>query len=170
MCSTTLSERAARAQRPVPERKDGGQRSPRDHGRKDGPALHPLARVSGMPRPTPAPRSPGDRCCEVDPRQGLQPDEAAELAEPFRLLSDPVRLQILDVLSRNEGQVCVCDLEAAVPVKQPTVSHHLGILRRAGLVESERRGVWAYYFLNRERLDGLRRTVEEYLGGVAGAP
>ena len=54
------------------------------------------------------------------------------------------------MLARNEGRVCVCDLEAAVPVKQPTVSHHLRILRDAGLVESEKSGQWVYYHLRRD--------------------
>jgi ArsR family transcriptional regulator len=99
---------------------------------------------------------------------GLGSSQASDLAEAFRLLADPIRLQILDVLSRNEGRVCVCDLEAAVQVKQPTVSHHLAILRRAGVVESERQGVWAYYFLNRERLQAMRRAVADFLGPVTG--
>lgn len=116
----------------------------------------------------PVARSRGERCCEVDPDQGLPAAEAADLVERFKLLADPVRLQILDVLSRNEGQVCVCDLEAAVPVKQPTVSHHLKILRNAGVVETERRGVWAYYFVNRARLEDLRRSVATYLDAIVG--
>lgn len=131
-------------------------------------SVHDGPTPSEMSRPTPTLRSRGERCCQVGPDEGLGSDEATELTEPFRLLSDPVRLQILDVLSRNEGRVCVCDLEAAVPVKQPTVSHHLRILRRAGLVESERQGVWAYYFLNRQRLDEMRRTVGDFLGALAG--
>jgi ArsR family transcriptional regulator len=121
-----------------------------------------------MPRSIPDSRTRGERCCQGSPEAGLQTDDASELAESFRLLSDPVRLQILDVLSRNEGRVCVCDLEAAVPVKQPTVSHHLAILRKAGVVESARQGVWAYYFLNRERLAELRRAVTDFLRPVAG--
>lgn len=63
--------------------------------------------------------------------------------------------------------MCVCDLEAAVPVKQPTVSHHLRLLREAGLVESERRGLWAYYFLKREALADLRGRITEALQALA---
>ena len=74
-----------------------------------------------------------------------------------------MRLQLLDVLSRNAGQVCVCDLEAAVPVKQPTVSHHLRLLREAGLVDCERHGQWAYYFVQRERLAAIREQVGGWL-------
>jgi ArsR family transcriptional regulator len=74
-----------------------------------------------------------------------------------------VRLQILGVLLRNEGKVCVCDLEAAVPVKQPTVSHHLKLLRQAGLIDSERQGLWAYYYVKRDALDTLRARIAERL-------
>lgn len=132
----------------------------------EGPVHDPPARP-GMARSLPDSRARGERCCQGSPDAGLGTDDAVDLAESFRLLSDPVRLQILDVLSRNEGRVCVCDLEAAVPVKQPTVSHHLGILRRAGVVESERQGVWAYYFLNRKRLEAIRRAVANFFGPVA---
>lgn len=71
------------------------------------------------------------------------------MADAFDVLANPIRLQLLDVLARNEGRVCVCDLEASVPVKQPTVSHHLRLLRDAGLVESEKVGQWVYYHLRR---------------------
>lgn len=77
----------------------------------------------------------------------------------FQILAHPVRLQIVDVLARTAGEVCVSDLEEAVPVQQPTVSHHLRLLREAGLVESEKRGLWAYYFLNREAVAALRSRI-----------
>jgi ArsR family transcriptional regulator len=141
--------------------------SPRVLKPEEGP-VHDPPDPPGMPRPIPDSRSRGERCCQEDPKVGLGSSQASDLAEAFRLLADPIRLQILDVLSRNEGRVCVCDLEAAVLVKQPTVSHHLAILRRAGIVESERQGVWAYYFLNRKRLDAMRRAVTDFLGPVAG--
>ena len=67
------------------------------------------------------------------------------------------------MLAANPGRVCVCDVEAAVPVKQPTVSHHLRILREAGLVHVERQGVWAYYTVAREKLAALRMRVGDGL-------
>ena len=70
----------------------------------------------------------GDRCCDRSARPSATMREASALARDFDVLAHPVRLQLLDVLARNEGRVCVCDLEAAVPVKQPTVSHHLRLL------------------------------------------
>ncbi len=104
-------------------------------------------------------------CCgdagEVRPRLGLA--EAQDLAAQIQILAHPVRLQIIDVLAHHGGQVCVCDLEAVLPVKQPTVSHHLRLLRAAGLVDCECRGPWAYYFLRREALAALRARLDRYL-------
>jgi len=74
---------------------------------------------------------------------------------------------LLDVLGRNEGRVCVCDLEAAVPVKQPTVSHHLRILREAGLVESEKVGQWMFYRVRRDVYGALRDRMATQLGALA---
>jgi len=81
----------------------------------------------------------------------------------LQILGHPVRLLILDVLTRHSGQVCVCDLEAAVPVKQPTVSHHLRLLREAGLVDAERHGPWMYYFICRDALAALRTRIMRVL-------
>lgn len=96
------------------------------------------------------------RCCDRSARPSRSFAEAESIAADLAALAHPVRLQLLDVLARNGGRVCVCDLEAAVPVKQPTVSHHLRLLRRAGLIEAEKAGVWAYYHVDEEALEGLR--------------
>lgn len=111
-------------------------------------------------------RIPGTRCCGDLAESSLSTADAEQLSADFQLLGHPVRLQILDVLARHAGQVCVCDLEAAVPVKQPTVSHHLRLLREAGLVDSERHGQWAYYFIRREALTALRERVAQRLGAL----
>lgn len=105
------------------------------------------------------------RCCSDVPP--LPVGEACQLSQTFELLAHPVRLQLLHFLARNEGQVCVCDLETAVAVKQPTVSHHLKLLRKAGLVESERHGVWAYYYVNKEALERLRNSADTFLDELA---
>ena len=115
----------------------------------------------------PAERSLGTRCCGDIAESTLSAADAGQLSTDFQILGHPVRLQILDVLARHAGQVCVCDLEAAVPVKQPTVSHHLRLLREAGLVDSERHGQWAYYFIRREALAALRERVAQRLGSLA---
>ena len=97
--------------------------------------------------PQPTSRKPGERCCDADAQPSMTMAEAGRVTSDLEVLAHPIRLQLLDVLARKEGTVCVCDLEAAVPVKQPTVSHHLRLLREAGLVHSDRRGTWVYYRL-----------------------
>ncbi len=108
-------------------------------------------------------RTPGTRCCAPELAQRLTPAEAEELSDDLQVLAHPVRLQILDILAQNPGRVCVCDLEAALPVKQPTVSHHLKLLRAAGLIDYERHGLWAYYFVRRDALDALRGRIMKRL-------
>ena len=99
------------------------------------------------------------RCCPpavVDPAQR---DAEASL---FKALADPHRLTIVATLARADAEVCVCDFTGALPLNQPTVSHHLRILREAGLVTCRRRGTWVYYRLAdgaRDRLDAAVRSV-----------
>ena len=81
--------------------------------------------------------------------------DADALAATFKALADPTRVAIVNRLSSG-SPVCVCDLTAAFELSQPTVSHHLRVLRDAGLIESERRGTWAYYRLVPEAIDRLR--------------
>lgn len=109
----------------------------------------------------------GDRCCDRTASPRFAISEAARLAGDFDILANPVRLQLLDVLARNEGRVCVCDLEAAVPVKQPTVSHHLRLLREAGLIDSEKVGQWVYYRVRRDSLRALQGRIGRALEGIA---
>jgi len=85
--------------------------------------------------------------------------EAERATADLEILAHPVRMQLLDVLTRKEGTVCVCDLEAAVPVKQPTVSHHLRLLRQSGLVHAERQGLYAYYRVDRSALASLKNRI-----------
>ncbi len=77
------------------------------------------------------------------------------MAEVAKALGDPVRLQLVDVLRRHAGKVCVCELVPLFDISQPTLSHHLARLRSAGIVDSERRGLWAYYYVKSEALEEL---------------
>ena len=113
-------------------------------------------------------RRPGDRCCMPDLVPRLDADEAQRLTSDLDVLAHPVRLQLLSLLAASPEPVCVCDLEASVPVKQPTVSHHLKLLRAAGLVESEKRGLWAYYHVRQDELDRLRGRIAAGLGRLGG--
>ena len=73
---------------------------------------------------------------------------AAGLAHVFRALGDPVRLRLVSLIGAREGgEVCVCDLTNSFDLSQPTISHHLKVLREAGLIDSQRRGTWVYYRL-----------------------
>ncbi|HWB22646.1 MAG TPA: metalloregulator ArsR/SmtB family transcription factor [Gaiellaceae bacterium] len=93
-------------------------------------------------------------CCASDTPP--MPRAAAEdLARAFKALADPTRVAIVNRLSTTE-EVCVCDLTAAFELSQPTISHHLRILRDAGLVEAEARGTWAYYRLVPDAIERLR--------------
>ena len=87
------------------------------------------------------------------------PDVSAEgavgLAQVAKALSDPIRVQLVDVLRRHAGQVCVCELQPLFDVGQPTLSHHLKKLRDAGLVGVERQGLWAYYYVLPDALEEL---------------
>jgi ArsR family transcriptional regulator len=96
-------------------------------------------------------------CCGSD-APPLAKAAAGELADRFRALADPTRVAIVNRLS-GADELCVCDLTAAFDLSQPTVSHHLKILREAGLVESSRRGTWAYYRLVPETVQALRGTL-----------
>ena len=99
-------------------------------------------------------------CCA--PTITLAPDRAAASAELLKALADPTRLQILGVLKRAAEPVCICDFTAAFDLSQPTISHHMGKLKDAGLVEATRSGIWSYYRLARS-LDARARALLEVL-------
>jgi ArsR family transcriptional regulator len=82
-------------------------------------------------------------------------ERAVRIAEVAKALGDPVRVQLIDVLRQHAGKVCVCELVALFALSQPTVSHHLKVLREVGLVGSERQGLWAYYYVIPEVLAEL---------------
>jgi ArsR family transcriptional regulator, arsenate/arsenite/antimonite-responsive transcriptional repressor len=100
-------------------------------------------------------RPAGERCCEPVVYPDIDRDDAARMAEVAKALGDPIRLQLVDVLRKHAGKVCVCELVPLFDVSQPTLSHHLKRLRDAGLVDSERRGLWAYYYVRREAIKEL---------------
>jgi ArsR family transcriptional regulator len=100
-------------------------------------------------------RAKGERCCEPVAYPDLAREQALGIAQLAKALGDPIRLQLVDVLRKHAGKVCVCELVPLFDVSQPTVSHHLKILRDAGIVGSERRGLWAYYYVLPGALDRL---------------
>ena len=100
-------------------------------------------------------RPAGQPCCEPVVYPDTERVEAERMAVVAKALGDPIRLQLVDVLRKHAGKVCVCELVPLFDLSQPTVSHHLKVLREAGIVGSERRGLWAYYYVNPEALEVL---------------
>ncbi|MGH2906033.1 MAG: ArsR/SmtB family transcription factor [Solirubrobacterales bacterium] len=100
-------------------------------------------------------RPPGEACCEPVVLPAISRDQAEHLADLARALSDPIRVQIIDVLRSHAGEVCVCELVPLFDVSQPTLSHHLRKLRETGLVGVEKRGLWSYYYVHPEALEVL---------------
>jgi ArsR family transcriptional regulator len=95
-------------------------------------------------------------CCGGLLSAPLTEDLAVELATVFKALGDPVRLRLLSMIaSRAGGEICVCELTPAFELSQPTISHHLKLLRQAGLIDCQRRGTWVYYWLLPETTDKL---------------
>ena len=92
-------------------------------------------------------RPAGEPCCEPVAYPDVERARADRMARVAKALGDPVRLQLVDLLRKHAGKVCVCELTPLFDVGQATVSHHLKVLREAGIVDSERRGLWAYYYV-----------------------
>jgi len=106
-------------------------------------------------------RPAGEPCCEPVAYPDVERERAERMAEIAKALADPVRLQLVDVLRMHAGKVCVCELVPLFDLSQPTVSHHLKVLREAGIVDSERRGLWAYYYVRPGALGELASWLGE---------
>ena len=89
----------------------------------------------------------------------LTEEEAMTQARLLKALADPTRLRILSLLSRYEGEVCVFEIVESFTLEQPTISHHLRILRDAGLVDCRKKGLWAYYYVRRDALSHAREMI-----------
>ena len=100
-------------------------------------------------------RAAGEACCEPVVYPDVERHEAERVAAIAKALGDPVRLQLVDVLRKHAGKVCVCELVPLFDISQPTLSHHLKKLREAGIVDSERHGLWAYYYVLPDALQEL---------------
>jgi ArsR family transcriptional regulator len=100
-------------------------------------------------------RSRSDPPCEPLVHPTVEVRDAERLAAVARALGDPVRLQIVDVLHHHAGAICVCEINDLFDLSQSTVSHHLKVLRDAGIVDYEKRGVWAFYYVKRDVVEHL---------------
>jgi ArsR family transcriptional regulator, arsenate/arsenite/antimonite-responsive transcriptional repressor len=104
----------------------------------------------------PKQKSPnGEPCCEPVVYPDIERGQAERMGAVAKALSDPIRMQLVDVLRKHAGEVCVCELVPLFDLSQPTVSHHLKVLRDAGIVGSERRGLWAFYYVEPDSLEEL---------------
>ena len=99
--------------------------------------------------------SNGQPCCEPVVYPDVERAHAERMAKIAKALGDPIRLTLVDVLRKHAGKVCVCELVPLFDVSQSTLSHHLKKLRDAEIVDSERQGLWAYYYVNPEELEEL---------------
>jgi ArsR family transcriptional regulator len=102
-----------------------------------------------------------ESCCPPIVAEALTEDAAVDLARGYKALGDPVRLRLLSLIAaRAGGEVCVCELTDAFTLTGPTISHHLRVLREAGLVDCQRRGTWVYYWIVPARLAALSRLLD----------
>src|SRR2546423_5552807 len=99
-------------------------------------------------------------CCAPLTAQPLSMEQAGQVAPLLKALADPVRLRLLSlVASHGGGEACICDLNAAFDLSQPTISHHMKVLHEAGLVDRDKRGVWVYYRVRPQALAGLAALI-----------
>ncbi|MEV0675066.1 metalloregulator ArsR/SmtB family transcription factor [Actinosynnema sp. NPDC050436] len=102
----------------------------------------------------------GPPCCSPLVREPLTAEQSTGLARMFKALADPVRLRLLSMIASHDGgEACVCDLTDAFDLTGPTISHHLKVLREAGIIDGERRGTWVYY----RALPSALRTLSDVL-------
>ncbi|WP_138444325.1 ArsR/SmtB family transcription factor [Sinomonas susongensis] len=99
-------------------------------------------------------------CCSPLTREPVSEEVAEQVSVMLKALGDPVRLRLMSLVASHQGgEACVCDLNDAFELSQPTISHHLKVLHEAGLLEREKRGVWAYYRARTEVLANLAAVI-----------
>jgi ArsR family transcriptional regulator len=100
-------------------------------------------------------RAPGEPCCEPVVYPDIDRQEAERMAAIAKALGDPVRLTLVDVLRKHAGKVCVAELVPLFHLTQPTISHHLKLLKDAGIIGAQKDGIWGYYYLEPGALDEI---------------
>lgn len=110
---------------------------------------------------------PVEICCAPLMAGALSEEEATELAATLKALADPVRLRLLSIIAASsEGEACACDLSEPTGRSQPTISHHLSALVKAGLLEREQRGRWAWFRVRPDRLVLVRDALDPSRGAA----
>ena len=108
-------------------------------------------------------------CCPAGDVRPLPPVATSRCVEVFRALGDATRLDVFRLIASRREPICVCEITPRFAVSQPTISHHLRVLREAGLVTATRRGVWAYYEANPEGVEAARSLLDAVLPEAAKA-
>lgn len=108
-----------------------------------------------QPLPTLTNENTSQNCCRGTARLTLENETALDLASATKALGHPVRLQMVGLLSRYGGELCVCEIEGCFDLSQPTISHHLRVLHKAGWIQRESRGLWAYYSVSQKAVSLL---------------
>lgn len=116
------------------------------------------------PRKPPAARRLPVACCVPGDARRLPPLATSKCVEVFRALGDATRLDVFRLIASRREPICVCEITPRFGVSQPTISHHLRVLREAGLVTATRRGVWAWYEANPEGVEAARSLLDEVTG------
>jgi ArsR family transcriptional regulator len=120
-------------------------------------------------RKTTIARGLGPACCGTGEARPLPPVPTAKCVEVFRALGDATRLDVFRLIASRREPICVCEITPRFGVGQPTISHHLRVLREAGLVTATRRGVWAYYEVNSAGVEAARALLDAVLPEAARA-
>lgn len=103
-------------------------------------------RGSGLLQELPV-RHKNEPCCSLIAAPSMSETQISTIADRFKAMSDPTRLRMLDLIAQQSDPLCVCDITDQFPLSQPTISHHLKLLRDAGLIQTEKRGLWSYYWV-----------------------
>ena len=110
-------------------------------------------------------------CCAPVTSGRLDEDAATQMAALFKALADPVRVRLVSIIAGAPGgEICACDLPGLLDRSQPTISHHLSVLVRAGLIDREQRGKWAWFRLRREGFAAIRAALGDEVAADALAP
>ena len=100
-------------------------------------------------------------CCDLE--LAVEPAETAATVDLLKALADPTRLSMVATLKRHGQPVCICDLVSVFELSQPTISHHMAVLKAAGLVKVEKRGLWGFYSLRDDLQPGVTRLLAALL-------
>jgi ArsR family transcriptional regulator len=104
-----------------------------------------------------------ERCCATTLNGAASSADAIAIVDQLKAVAHPVRWRMLELMSMQDDGMCVCDLEAQFDLSQPTISHHLRLMREAGIVVTDQRGTWIYYSVAPEAMQQLASTFAQMI-------